>query len=34
LTPFTYAHLVFATMVGWLVFGDFPDALTLVAWRS
>ena len=30
LTPFTYAHLVFATMVGWLVFGDFPDALTLV----
>ena len=29
LTPFTYAHLVFATMVGWLVFGDFPDALTL-----
>ena len=30
LTPFTYAHLVFATLVGWLVFGDFPDALTLV----
>jgi drug/metabolite transporter (DMT)-like permease len=30
LTPFTYAHLVFATMVGWLVFCDFPDALTLV----
>ena len=29
LTPFTYAHLVFATLVGWLVFGDFPDALTL-----
>ena len=30
LTPFTYAHLVFATLVGWLVFGDFPDGLTLV----
>ncbi|MFO1315768.1 MAG: DMT family transporter [Burkholderiales bacterium] len=30
LTPFTYAHLVFATLVGWLVFGDFPDTLTLV----
>lgn len=29
LTPFTYAHLVFATLVGWLVFADFPDALTL-----
>jgi len=21
---------VFATLVGWLAFGDFPDALTLV----
>jgi drug/metabolite transporter (DMT)-like permease len=30
LTPFTYVHLVFATLVGWVVFGDFPDALTLV----
>ncbi len=30
LTPFTYVHLVFATLVGWLVFGDFPDTLTLV----
>jgi drug/metabolite transporter (DMT)-like permease len=28
LTPFTYVHLVFATMIGWLAFGDFPDALT------
>lgn len=28
LTPFTYAHLVFATMLGWLAFGDLPDALT------
>jgi drug/metabolite transporter (DMT)-like permease len=30
LTPFTYVHIVFATLVGWLAFGDFPDALTLV----
>lgn len=28
LTPFTYAHLVFATMLGWLAFGDLPDAVT------
>lgn len=28
LTPFTYVHLVFATMLGWLAFGDLPDALT------
>lgn len=28
LTPFTYAHLVFATILGWLAFGDLPDALT------
>ncbi len=28
LTPFTYVHLVFATMIGWLAFGDLPDALT------
>lgn len=28
LTPFTYVHLVFATMIGWLVFGDLPGALT------
>lgn len=28
LTPFTYVHLVFATTVGWLVFGDLPDAVT------
>ena len=30
LTPFTYLQVVFATLIGWLVFGDFPDALTLV----
>ncbi len=28
LTPFTYAHLVFATMMGWLAFGDLPDVIT------
>ena len=28
LTPFTYVHLVFATLIGWLVFDDLPDALT------
>jgi drug/metabolite transporter (DMT)-like permease len=28
LTPFTYVHLVFATTIGWLVFGHLPDALT------
>ncbi len=29
LTPFTYLQLVFATLIGWLVFGQFPGALTL-----
>ncbi len=29
LTPFTYLQVVFATLIGWLAFGDFPDALTL-----
>jgi len=28
LTPFTYIHLVFATLLGWFAFGDLPDALT------
>jgi drug/metabolite transporter (DMT)-like permease len=28
LTPFTYIHLVFATLIGWLVFSDLPDGLT------
>jgi drug/metabolite transporter (DMT)-like permease len=27
LTPFTYVHLVFATTIGWLAFGDLPDGL-------
>jgi drug/metabolite transporter (DMT)-like permease len=29
LTPFTYLQVVFATVIGWLVYDDFPDALTL-----
>ena len=29
LTPFTYVQVVFATLIGWLVYDDFPDALTL-----
>jgi drug/metabolite transporter (DMT)-like permease len=29
LTPFTYMQLVWATLLGWLVYGEFPDALTL-----
>ena len=29
LTPFSYMHLVWATLVGWIVFGNFPDAWTL-----
>jgi drug/metabolite transporter (DMT)-like permease len=29
-TPFTYMQLVWATLVGWLAFGDFPDALTML----
>jgi drug/metabolite transporter (DMT)-like permease len=28
-TPFTYMQLVWATLVGWLVFGTFPDRWTL-----
>ncbi|BAL27409.1 DMT family transporter [Azoarcus sp. KH32C] len=30
LGPFTYAQLVWATLLGWLVFGDFPDRLSLI----
>ncbi|MEM9145299.1 MAG: DMT family transporter, partial [Pseudomonadota bacterium] len=26
--PFQYIEIVSATLLGWLVFGDFPDALT------
>ena len=29
LTPYTYLQLVFATLIGWVAFGDFPDAWTL-----
>lgn len=29
LTPFTYTQLVWATLIGWLVFGGFPDAWTV-----
>ncbi|MEP7328970.1 MAG: DMT family transporter [Betaproteobacteria bacterium] len=29
LTPFTYLQLVFATIIGWLFYNNFPDALTL-----
>ena len=29
LTPYTYIHLVWATLSGWIVFGSFPDIWTL-----
>jgi drug/metabolite transporter (DMT)-like permease len=29
LTPFTYMQLVWATLMGWLVYGYFPDGLTI-----
>jgi drug/metabolite transporter (DMT)-like permease len=29
LTPFTYMQLVWATIIGWLVFGSFPDVWTM-----
>lgn len=29
LTPFSYTQLVWATLIGWIVFGSFPDAWTL-----
>ena len=29
LTPYTYVHLVWAKLVGWIAFGSFPDAWTL-----
>jgi drug/metabolite transporter (DMT)-like permease len=28
LTPYTYVHLVWATLAGWLAFGSLPDAWT------
>ncbi len=30
LTPFTYLQLVWATLLGWLFFGTFPDGFTLL----
>ncbi|HEX9300856.1 MAG TPA: DMT family transporter [Casimicrobiaceae bacterium] len=29
LTPFTYMQIVWATLLGWLFFGNFPDGFTL-----
>ena len=29
LTPFTYVHLVWAMLIGWIVFGTFPDGYAL-----
>ena len=29
-TPFTYAQLVWATLVGWIAFGAFPPFWTLI----
>ena len=29
LTPFTYVHLIWATLAGWVFFGNFPDSWTL-----
>jgi len=30
LTPFTYMHLVFAMLLGWILFGDLPDGASMV----
>ena len=30
LTPFTYLQLFWSTLLGWLVFGQFPDGFTLL----
>jgi drug/metabolite transporter (DMT)-like permease len=30
ITPYTYMQLVWATLIGWIVFGSFPDFWTLV----
>jgi drug/metabolite transporter (DMT)-like permease len=30
LTPFTYMQLVWSTLLGWIVFGQFPDGFTLL----
>jgi drug/metabolite transporter (DMT)-like permease len=29
LTPYTYMQIVWGTLIGWLIFGNFPDAWTL-----
>ncbi len=29
LTPFSYFQIVFATLIGWVVFGTFPSSMTL-----
>ena len=30
ITPFTYAQLIWATLIGWVAFGSFPEFWTLV----
>lgn len=30
LAPFAYTEIIMATLLGWLVFGDFPDAYTIL----
>ncbi len=30
LTPFTYMQIVWATLLGWIFFGNFPDGFTLM----
>ncbi len=30
ITPFTYAQLIWATLIGWAAFGSFPDFWTLI----
>jgi drug/metabolite transporter (DMT)-like permease len=30
LTPFSYTQLIWSTVLGWLVFGQFPDRISLV----
>ena len=34
LTPFTYMQLVWAMLLGWVVFGDFPTALSMAGMAS
>jgi S-adenosylmethionine uptake transporter len=30
IAPFRYSSLLWALVLGWLVFGDWPDAITLL----